>query len=81
MPARCPAIRHRTAACACPLEFAKKLYAETERGMLVVIADDTSNAPSWCIPGIVRPWDAYSGEPVSPSDSGDAMNQSLAAAP
>ncbi|MEO6155159.1 MAG: L,D-transpeptidase family protein [Thermomonas sp.] len=51
-----------------PLAFAKILYAETERGMLVVIADDSSHGPDVVYPGDRAPVDAYSGLPVMPSE-------------
>jgi len=34
-----------------PLAFAERLYAETERGMLVVIADETSHGSAVAYPG------------------------------
>lgn len=63
-----------------PLAFAKKLYGETERGGLVVVADEASFAPDVVYPGEQAPVDAYSGEPIVPA--GDpAMRGFAAAAP
>ena len=47
-----------------PLAFAETLYEETERGMLVVIADASSHDPSVLFPGERAPVDAYSGLPL-----------------
>lgn len=47
-----------------PMAFARKLYAETERGMLVVIADETSHASDVLYPGDRSPVDTYSGLPL-----------------
>ena len=49
-----------------PLEFAEKLYRETSRGMLVVVADETSHDPEVVYPGDSAPIDTYSGQPISP---------------
>ncbi|RZA17759.1 MAG: hypothetical protein EOP93_12780 [Lysobacteraceae bacterium] len=52
-----------------PLAFAEALYGETERGMLVVIADETSHDTTVAYPGPRAPVDAYSGAPVfAPAD-------------
>lgn len=61
-----------------PLAFAKKLYAETERGMMVVIADETSHDMAVVYPGDSAPVDAYSGEPLF---TNGGMTQSIAASP
>lgn len=44
-----------------PEAFARKLFAETERGMLVVVADDRSHGPAVTRPLERAPVDAYSG--------------------
>jgi len=62
-----------------PLAFAETLYAETERGMLVVIADETSHDSTVLYPGERAPVDAYSGLPVGPADA--VSRTAVAAAP
>ena len=62
-----------------PLAFAEALYAETERGMLVVIADETSHDAAIAYPGPRAPVDAYSGAPVM--DGGGEGDEVAAAAP
>ena len=47
-----------------PEDFAEKLFAETERGMLVVIADEASHGTEVAYPGAYAPVDAYSGLPL-----------------
>jgi len=54
-----------------PLAFAEALYAETERGMLVVIADDASHDAAVAYPGPRAPVDAYSGAPLLAGGGGD----------
>ena len=49
-----------------PAKFAKLLFEETRKGMLVVVADDTSHGPEVVYPGARAPVDAYSGMPLSP---------------
>lgn len=44
-----------------PLAFAKELFAATERGVTVVVADETSHSASVVWPGERAPVDAYSG--------------------
>ncbi len=51
-----------------PLEFAEKLYAQTEKGILVVIADEISHGPEVAYPGEISPVDTYSGQPLAPQD-------------
>ncbi len=51
-----------------PLAFAEKLYAETQKGMLVVVADDSSHGPDVLHPGERAPVDTYSGLPVMTTD-------------
>lgn len=63
-----------------PLAFAEKLYAETQRGMLVVIADETSHDLAVVHPGDRAPIDAYSGLPINPASELDAI-RTVAAAP
>lgn len=62
-----------------PLAFAEKLYAETERGMRVVIADASSHDLAVVHPGERSPVDAYSGLPLVPSNTDTA--RSVASAP
>lgn len=62
-----------------PLAFAEALYAETERGMLVVIADETSHDMAVAYPGPRAPVDAYSGAPLQ--DDADEAGALAAAAP
>jgi len=64
-----------------PLGFAEKLYAETERGGLVVVADDASFGPEVVYPGDQAPVDAYSGEPIAPTDDNPVLRGIAAAAP
>ncbi len=47
-----------------PLAFAEQLFAETERGMLVVIADEGTHDADVLYPGEQAPVDAYSGLPL-----------------
>lgn len=47
-----------------PAAFAEALFDETERGMLVVIADETSHGHAVAYPGPQAPVDAYSGTPL-----------------
>lgn len=51
-----------------PLAFSEKLYAETQKGMLVVVADDSSHGPDVLYPGDRAPVDTYSGIPVMTTD-------------
>ena len=44
-----------------PLAFAKELFAATERGVTVVVADETSHGAAVVWPGERAPVDAYSG--------------------
>ena len=44
-----------------PKEFAKRLFAATERGVTVVVADEASHGPSVVWPSERAPVDAYSG--------------------
>ena len=44
-----------------PKEFAKRLFAATERGVTVVVADEASHGPSVVWPSEQAPVDAYSG--------------------
>lgn len=44
-----------------PEEFAQRLFELTERGTLVVVADDLSHAPEVVYPGERAPVDAYTG--------------------
>jgi L,D-transpeptidase catalytic domain len=62
-----------------PLAFAEKLFAETERGMLVVIADGSSHDADVVYPGERAPIDAYSGLPLGPA--ADAPRTAIASAP
>ena len=62
-----------------PLAFAEQLFEQTERGMLVVIADESSHDASVLYPGERAPVDAYSGQPLDPA--GDASRTAMAAAP
>lgn len=52
-----------------PLAFAEQLFAETERGMLVVIADEASHGTEVAYPGPRAPVDAYSGLPLHAAGS------------
>ncbi|HSD15723.1 MAG TPA: L,D-transpeptidase family protein [Thermomonas sp.] len=63
-----------------PLAFAEALYAETERGMLVVIADDASHDVAVAYPGPRAPVDAYSGVPLF-AGVGNERSAVTAAAP
>ena len=57
-----------------PLAFAEALFAETERGMLVVIADESSHGLAVAYPGPRAPVDAYSGAPsVAGANDGNAL--------
>ncbi len=62
-----------------PIAFAKKLYGETERGMLVVIADETSHGANVVYPGERAPVDTYSGQPLL--EESDMSRQVASAAP
>ncbi|HWS78587.1 MAG TPA: L,D-transpeptidase family protein [Thermomonas sp.] len=62
-----------------PLAFAEKLFEETERGMLVVIADESSHDASVLYPGERAPVDAYSGLPRNAI--GNGPDTAVAAAP
>ena len=53
-----------------PHAFAQKLYEATERGMLVVIADEASHGTAIIHPGERAPVDAYSGLPLAPGAAG-----------
>lgn len=53
-----------------PLAFAEQLFEETERGMLVVIADEMSHGVEIAYPGPYAPVDAYSGLPLPRAGSG-----------
>ena len=44
-----------------PKDFAKRLFAATERGVTVVVADDASHGQSVVWPSERAPVDAYSG--------------------
>ena len=48
-----------------PAAFAKLLFAETRKGMLVVVADEASHGPEVLYPGTLAPVDTYSGAPLS----------------
>lgn len=49
-----------------PMAFAKSLFAATERGVTVVVADESSHGPSVVWPSDRAPVDAYTGlEPVN----------------
>ena len=48
-----------------PNAFAKLLFEETRKGMLVVVADETSHGVDVVYPGARAPVDAYSGTPLS----------------
>ena len=61
-----------------PLAFAEKLYGETSRGMLVVIADDLSHDQAVVYPGDVAPVDTYSGLAL-PVDQERANDVAMAA--
>ena len=52
-----------------PLAFAEQLFEETERGMLVVIADEASHGAEVAYPGPRAPVDAYSGLPLHAAQS------------
>ena len=52
-----------------PHAFAKALFQETRKGMLVVVADETSHGPEVLYPGARAPVDAYSGLPLSDASS------------
>ena len=56
-----------------PHAFAKALFQETRKGMLVVVADETSHGPEVLYPGARAPVDAYSGLPLADA-TGIAMN-------
>ncbi len=62
-----------------PLAFAEKLYAETQRGIRVVIADEASHDVAVVFPGEHAPVDAYSGLSLAPA--ADSAPNSLASAP
>ena len=62
-----------------PLAFAETLFEETERGMLVVIADTASHDTAVVYPGEHAPVDAYSGLPLGPADA--VGNAAMASAP
>lgn len=47
-----------------PLEFAKLLFAETEKGGIVVIADEASHPADVVYPGARAPVDTYTGQPL-----------------
>ena len=47
-----------------PRAFAEALYAETEKGSIVVIADDASHAADVVHPGATAPLDTYTGLPL-----------------
>ena len=52
-----------------PDAFAKLLFEETRKGMLVVIADETSHGPEVLYPGVRAPVDAYSGMPLTGAEA------------
>jgi len=56
-----------------PLAFAELLFGETQRGMLVVIADDSSHGPAVVYPGARSPVDTYSGLPLVPDPRGSGI--------
>jgi hypothetical protein len=62
-----------------PLAFAETLYAETERGMLVVIADEASHGIAIAYPGPRAPVDAYSGAPLLAGGGSDGGAVAVAA--
>ena len=62
-----------------PLAFAKKLYAETQRGMLVVIADDSTHEFDVVYPGDQSPVDTYTGQALQ--QSGQASESMAIATP
>lgn len=62
-----------------PAAFAEQLFEETERGMLVVIADEASHDASVVYPGERAPVDAYSGLPLG-ADA-DGPRTAIASAP
>ncbi|RZA20996.1 MAG: hypothetical protein EOP93_04360 [Lysobacteraceae bacterium] len=64
-----------------PLAFAEALYAETERGMLVVIADEASHDLAVAYPGPRAPVDAYSGAPLLAGGAEANANALAASAP
>ena len=47
-----------------PKQFAKLLFNETQKGMLVVIADASTHGPEVLYPGSRAPVDTYSGLPL-----------------
>ena len=47
-----------------PRQFAKLLFNETQKGMLVVIADASTHGPEVLYPGSRAPVDTYSGLPL-----------------
>ena len=62
-----------------PLAFAERLYAETERGMLVVIADETSHGSAVAYPGPRAPVDAYTGAPLLAGGGNEGSSVATAA--
>lgn len=52
-----------------PKAFAKLLFEETRKGMLVVVADASSHGPEVVYPGERAPVDAYSGMPLVAVDA------------
>lgn len=46
-----------------PKPFAEKLFAVTDHGMTVVVADEASTAPTVAYPGLFAPVDPKSGQP------------------
>ena len=56
-----------------PDAFAKLLFEETRKGMLVVIADETSHGPEVLYPGTRAPVDAYSGMPLTDAEAVAAL--------
>lgn len=59
-----------------PSKFARLLYGETRKGMLVVVADAASHGPEVLYPGSRAPVDAYSGLPLA-DVSGIAANRAV----
>ncbi len=56
-----------------PAAFAEKLFAATQRGITVVIADAASQPPTLAAPGLLSPLDPRTGQPAaSPGPSEDS---------
>ena len=52
-----------------PHEFARRLFEMTDKGYVVVVADETSHAADIVYPGERAPVDAFSGEPLRGADT------------